>query len=78
MVGVRTSPTALSMLLVPRTEGVETKIIKTSYSHAAGTAYVSFDHVLVPVENLLGEENEGLKVRAREPEWGWRARRTGF
>lgn len=62
MVGVRTSPTALSMLLVPRTEGVETKIIKTSYSHAAGTAYVSFDHVLVPVENLLGEENEGLKV----------------
>lgn len=43
---------------------VETKIIKSSYSSAAGTAYITFDNVKVPVENLLGKEGQGLKVRA--------------
>lgn len=62
MTGVRTSKSGLSMLLIPRSEGVETKIIKTSYSHAAGTAYVSFDKVLVPVKYLMGTEGNGLKV----------------
>jgi len=38
---VRTSEKALSMLFIPRGEGVETKPIKTSYSPAAGTACVS-------------------------------------
>lgn len=60
-VGVRTGK-GLSVLLVPRGEGVETKQIKTSYSSAAGTAYVTFDNVKVPVENLLGQENRGLEV----------------
>lgn len=50
------------MLLIPRTEGVETKPIKTSYSSSAGTAFVTFDDVKVPVENLLGKEGEGLKI----------------
>jgi len=59
---VRTSPKGLSMLLIPRGEGVETKKIATSYSSAAGTAYVTFDNVKVPVENLLGEENKGLHI----------------
>ena len=52
----------LSMLLVPRGEGVETKLIKTSYSTTAGTAYITFDNVKVPVENLLGQEGKGLFV----------------
>ncbi|ORX56271.1 acyl-CoA dehydrogenase NM domain-like protein [Hesseltinella vesiculosa] len=52
----------ISMLLIDRSEGLETKAIKTSYSQAAGTAYVTFDNVKVPVENLLGVENEGFKV----------------
>ncbi|KAG1139093.1 hypothetical protein G6F37_011642 [Rhizopus arrhizus] len=52
----------LSMLLIERTEGVETKLIKTSYSSSAGTAYVTFENVKVPVENLLGQENKGLFV----------------
>ncbi|GAA6034796.1 hypothetical protein JCM8097_009303 [Rhodosporidiobolus ruineniae] len=52
----------LSMLLIPRGEGVETKQIKTSYSTTAGTAYVTFDNVKVPVENLLGKEGKGLFV----------------
>ncbi|CCX06108.1 acyl-CoA dehydrogenase/oxidase [Pyronema domesticum] len=52
----------LSVLLIPRGEGVETKQIKTSYTSTAGTAFVTFDNVKVPVENLLGKENEGIKV----------------
>ena len=53
---------ALSVLLIPRGEGVETRPIKTSYSPTAGTAYITFDNVKVPVENLLGEENKGIHV----------------
>ncbi|CDH54111.1 acyl-dehydrogenase [Lichtheimia corymbifera JMRC:FSU:9682] len=34
----------ISMLLIPRCDGVETKPIKTSYSPSAGTAYVTFDN----------------------------------
>ncbi|KAK4704050.1 hypothetical protein P7C70_g2172, partial [Phenoliferia sp. Uapishka_3] len=52
----------LSMLLIERSEGVETKLIKSSYSSAAGTAYITFDNVKVPVENLLGKEGQGLKI----------------
>ncbi|GAA6000530.1 hypothetical protein JCM10207_008056 [Rhodosporidiobolus poonsookiae] len=52
----------LSMLLIPRGEGVDTKLIKTSYSTTAGTAYITFDNVKVPVENLLGKEGKGLFV----------------
>jgi hypothetical protein len=47
---------------VPRVEGVETKQIKTSYSTAAGTAYITFNNVKVPAENMLGPENGGLLV----------------
>ncbi|KAJ3071636.1 hypothetical protein HK102_006397, partial [Quaeritorhiza haematococci] len=52
----------ISMLLIERSEGVETKGIKTSYSSAAGTAYITFENVKVPVENLLGVENKGFQV----------------
>ncbi|EHK98313.1 putative Isovaleryl-CoA dehydrogenase, mitochondrial [Glarea lozoyensis 74030] len=59
--GVKTEK-GLSVLLIKRQEGLETSAIKTSYSPAAGTAYVTFDNVKVPVENLLGKENKGLQV----------------
>jgi alkylation response protein AidB-like acyl-CoA dehydrogenase/predicted heme/steroid binding protein len=59
--GVNTG-NGLSMLLIPRGEGVETKLIKSSYSSAAGTAYITFDNVKVPVENLLGKEGKGIYV----------------
>lgn len=52
----------LTVILIPRQEGVTTKIIKTSYSSAAGTAYVTFDNVRVPVENTLGPEGGGIFV----------------
>ena len=50
------------MLLIPNGEGVETKPIRTSYSPAAGTSLVFYENVKVPVENLLGVENQGFKV----------------
>ncbi|KAJ3334446.1 hypothetical protein HDU91_002729, partial [Kappamyces sp. JEL0680] len=55
-------PGGISMLLIERGDGVETKPIKTSYSSAAGTAYVIFENVKVPVENLLGKEGGGFPV----------------
>lgn len=50
------------MLLIERGEGVETTQIKTTYGSAAGTAFIKFDNVKVPVENLLGAEDQGFKV----------------
>jgi alkylation response protein AidB-like acyl-CoA dehydrogenase len=51
-------------ILIPRDNGdtVNTKAIKTSYSATAGTAYVTFDKVRVPVANTLGEEGKGMSV----------------
>lgn len=59
--GVQTDK-GLSVILIERGDGVETTPIKTSYSPAAGTAYITFDNVKVPVENLIGEENKGIYV----------------
>jgi len=52
----------ISMLLIERGEGVETKQIKTTYSTCAGTALVILSDVKVPVENLMGKENDGFKL----------------
>ncbi|TFK87968.1 peroxisomal acyl-CoA-dehydrogenase [Polyporus arcularius HHB13444] len=60
-VGCRTED-GFTVILVERSEGVSTKPIKTSYSAAAGTAYITFDKVKVPVENTLGEEGGGIFV----------------
>jgi alkylation response protein AidB-like acyl-CoA dehydrogenase len=51
-----------SVLLIERSEGVETEQIKTSYSSAAGTAFITFENVLVPVSHLLGKEDQGFPV----------------
>ncbi|KAK3071667.1 hypothetical protein LTR53_008240 [Teratosphaeriaceae sp. CCFEE 6253] len=51
-----------SVILVPRQEGVETKLIKTSYSTAAATTYIEFNNVRVPRDHLLGEEDKGFIV----------------
>lgn len=60
-VGCKTED-GFTVILVERSEGLETKAIKTSYSPAAGTSYVTFDNVRVPVENTLGEEGAGVFV----------------
>jgi alkylation response protein AidB-like acyl-CoA dehydrogenase len=62
-----------SVLLIERDENVETKLIKTSYSTTAGTAFVEFNDVLVPVENLLGKEHQGFAVISK-----WRDVKLGF
>ncbi|KIV77618.1 hypothetical protein PV11_09406 [Exophiala sideris] len=51
-----------SVILVPRDDNVETKRIKTSYSTAAATTFIQFDHVKVPVNHLLGKEDQGFIV----------------
>lgn len=51
----------ISLMLIERGEGVDTKPIKTSYSPAAGTAYVEFDEVVVPARNLIGPLDDGFK-----------------
>ncbi|KAH8100083.1 acyl-CoA dehydrogenase NM domain-like protein [Cristinia sonorae] len=60
-VGCKTED-GFTVILVERGDGVETKPIKTAYSATAGTAYVTFDKVKVPVENTLGEEGGGIFV----------------
>lgn len=49
-------------MLIERGEGVTTKPIKTAYSPTAGTAYVTFDKVRVPVANTLGKVGNGMSV----------------
>jgi alkylation response protein AidB-like acyl-CoA dehydrogenase len=61
-VGCRTESGGLVVLLIERGEGVETKVIKTSYSTAAGTAYITFENVKVPMDHQLGPEDGGLIV----------------
>ncbi|KAL4248028.1 acyl-CoA dehydrogenase family protein [Abortiporus biennis] len=60
-VGCKTDD-GFTVILVERGDGVETKPIKTSYSSTAGTAYITFENVKVPVENTLGPEGGGLLV----------------
>ncbi|KAH8115797.1 acyl-CoA dehydrogenase NM domain-like protein [Phellopilus nigrolimitatus] len=50
------------VLLIARGEGVETRPIKTSYSSTAGTAFVMFDNVKVPMENTIGKVGDGMRV----------------
>lgn len=52
----------LSVILVPRQEGVTTSPIKTSYSAAAGTTFIEFSNVKVPVSHLMGKEDNGFIV----------------
>jgi alkylation response protein AidB-like acyl-CoA dehydrogenase len=52
----------ISMLLIERTDGLETKPIKTSYSSSAGTCLIILENVKVPIENLLGKEGGGFPV----------------
>ncbi|KAI0922057.1 hypothetical protein AcW1_004131 [Taiwanofungus camphoratus] len=50
------------VILVPRSDDVSTKAIKTAYSSTAGTAYVTFEKARVPVANTLGKVGQGLQV----------------
>ncbi|KAM3414452.1 hypothetical protein BST61_g9617 [Cercospora zeina] len=60
-------PAGLSLLVVPllNQKGVTMRRIKTTGSSAAGTTFIELDDVLVPRENLIGEEGEGMKLIMR-------------
>jgi alkylation response protein AidB-like acyl-CoA dehydrogenase len=60
-VGCKTED-GFTVILVERGPGVETKPIKTSYSSTAGTAFITFDNVRVPIGNTLGQEGGGIFV----------------
>lgn len=47
------------VLLIERGSGVETKYTNTTYGPASGTAFVTFDQVQVPPENVLGPDDGG-------------------
>ena len=60
---VRTSPNALSVLIVPLSSpGVSRHRIPTSGCRASGTALITLNNVRVPVGNLLGKEGDGFKL----------------
>jgi alkylation response protein AidB-like acyl-CoA dehydrogenase len=52
----------ISLLLVERGPGVTTKQMDCQGVWASGTTYITFDDVKVPVENLIGAENDGFKM----------------
>lgn len=52
----------ISMMLIPRTEQVETTVIKTKYSSAAGTAFVTYENAVVPKQNVFGAEGKGFQI----------------
>ncbi|KAJ7929106.1 acyl-CoA dehydrogenase/oxidase [Mycena leptocephala] len=54
--------TGFTVMLIERCDNLSTKAIKTSYSPTAGTAYVTFDKVRVPVGNTLGAVGNGMNV----------------
>lgn len=63
---VRTSDkgmNGLSLLLIERDMGgVSTRRMDCQGMWSSGTTYVTFEDVKVPVENVLGKENQGFKV----------------
>ncbi|KAJ5206937.1 Cytochrome b5 [Penicillium cf. griseofulvum] len=53
----------LSVLLIERAAGgVSTRRMDCQGVWSSGTTYVTFEDVKVPVENLIGKENQGFKV----------------
>ncbi|KAL0949067.1 hypothetical protein HGRIS_009165 [Hohenbuehelia grisea] len=51
-----------TVMLIERCDEISTKPIKTSYSSAAGTSYIVFNKVRVPVANTLGKVGAGMSV----------------
>lgn len=52
----------ISMILVPRSEAVQTTVIKSKYSSAAGTAFVTYENAIVPKKSIFIKENAGFQV----------------
>jgi len=59
---VQTKEHGFCMMLIERGDGdtVDTRPIKTSYSAAAGTSYVTFEEAVVPPANVIGQLGQGF------------------
>jgi acyl-CoA dehydrogenase len=70
---VKTTPKGghggLSFLIIERGPGVHSSPLAKLGWHASDTAYISFEEVLVPEENLLGEENAGFYLIMANFQW---------
>ncbi|CAL5869154.1 uncharacterized protein PFLUO_LOCUS3382 [Penicillium psychrofluorescens] len=66
LVAARTGPggaKGISMFIVPlAVKGVSRRKIENSGVSSSGSTYMEFDDVLVPAENLLGNENQGFEI----------------
>lgn len=51
-----------AVLLIPRALGVETRLLSTSYSTCAGTAFVMFNNIKVPAKYIIGEDGMGIPI----------------
>ncbi|KAL9107823.1 MAG: hypothetical protein Q9227_007338 [Pyrenula ochraceoflavens] len=52
----------VSVLLIERGEGVSTRRMDCQGVWSSGTTYITFEDAKVPVENLIGKENQGFRV----------------
>lgn len=53
----------ISVLVIPTSsKGFSSKRVENSGQKAGGASFIELDDVHVPVENLLGKENEGFKI----------------
>ncbi|PSN68648.1 acyl-CoA dehydrogenase-like protein [Corynespora cassiicola Philippines] len=51
----------ISMLLIPRSEGLRTRPVPVIAGPLSATTYVTFEDVKVPVEYLIGQEGHGFR-----------------
>lgn len=58
---VKESSGEFTLLVVPRQKGVSTRHMEMSGSTTAGTAFVEFDDVEVPLDMVVGERGKGFK-----------------
>jgi alkylation response protein AidB-like acyl-CoA dehydrogenase len=85
----------ISILLIEKSRpGVTTRQMLCSGVWPSGTTYITFEDVKVPVENLIGKENEGFKyvmdnlcvamqtqitnIRSNHERWGICVQATAF
>eukprot|EP01117_Protostelium_nocturnum_P001016 TRINITY_DN11339_c0_g1_i1.p1 TRINITY_DN11339_c0_g1~~TRINITY_DN11339_c0_g1_i1.p1 ORF type:complete len:567 (-),score=223.66 TRINITY_DN11339_c0_g1_i1:63-1739(-) len=72
----------ISMLLLEKgMPGITTRQMKCSGVWPSGTTYITFEDVKVPVENLIGKENEGFKYvmyNFNHERWGIVVQATRF
>lgn len=57
----RSSENEMSLFVVPKSQGLTLRHMVMSGSASAGTAYIEFDDVKIPRENLVGKEGSGLR-----------------